>query len=356
MDWEGLSTDSIESQLVEDEELINRLRSRQLDALEELDHRQAATTDGARSLSEWVAARLDMAPESSRALVRTMRRTADSRDLRHRLSEGLSFDRVEALSRLSRRDPDDLLLWADVSRVRSEASKQARVSADVETRTFKDRFLVIQPTLDESWWRLWGGLDGHAGALVDKVLSERADSLDIPDGMQVDAGWRKATALAELVVADDPAPASVTVVVDARDASPTEGEAGVTLEPGVGVGRKALDLILCDAEVEVTARAEDGRLMSYGRKQRTAPPSLRRALLAESGFRCSVDGCQSWRRLQVHHTTPWSQGGRTDQEELVVLCWFHHQVAVHERGFQIQLHPDRRRVRLRNHEGRAPPI
>ncbi len=87
-----------------------------------------------------------------------------------RLGSGVSFDRVEALSRLSDRDPDDLLLWTDVAGVHREAAKQARITADTETRTAEDRFLVMQPSFDESWWKGWFGLDGTPGAMVDKIL------------------------------------------------------------------------------------------------------------------------------------------------------------------------------------------
>jgi hypothetical protein len=37
------------------------------------------------------------------------------------------------------------------------------------------------------------------------------------------------------------------------------------------------------------------------------------------------------------------------------LCWYHHHVVVHERHFQVVLHPDRRRVRFHNPDGRDPP-
>jgi hypothetical protein len=104
----------------------------------------------------------------------------------------------------------------------------------------------------------------------------------------------------ESLVSDDPPEAQITVVVEAREAVGNGGEAGVVLEPGVRVGRDALHAILCDADIEVTARTEDGKLMKYGRRARTAPPALKRALLAEAGFTCAADGCNSHRRLQVH--------------------------------------------------------
>jgi 5-methylcytosine-specific restriction endonuclease McrA len=95
--------------------------------------------------------------------------------------------------------------------------------------------------------------------------------------------------------------------------------------------------------------------MDYGRKQRTAPPALKRALLARYGFRCGADGCDSRHRLQVHHVVPWSQGGLTNQNNLVVLCWFHHQVVVHERGYEIYHHPRHGRIRFRKPPPRPGP-
>lgn len=353
MEWDGITTDTIEQQLIDDEHLIARVRARQIEMLGELDTRQVATADGSRSLSEWVCSRLDVGIESARTIVRTMRRLQNRPDLLSELADGrVTFDRVEALSRMN--DHAGLMEWADIASLRRQAAKKARIEAESEHRGAADRFLVMQPSLDESWWKLWGGLDGHSGALVDKVLGEAADQLPEVDGITADSSWRRATALVESLVADDAPPANVTVIVDTSDATSTGGAAGVVLEPGVNVGREALQSILCDAIIEVTARDGAGRYMDYGRRQRTAPPALKRALLAESGFMCAADGCTSRRRLQIHHLTPWSEGGETNQDELVVLCWFHHQIVVHERGFDIMFHPGRHRLRFRQPE-RGPP-
>jgi 5-methylcytosine-specific restriction endonuclease McrA len=324
--------------------------------LAELDVAQVAMADGSGSLSEWMSGRLDQGIESARTLVRTMRRLEDRPDLRDRLADGsASFDRIEALSRI----PDDvgLMEWADVSTVRREAAKRVLITAESESRTSADGFLVLQPSLDESWWRMWGGLDGPSGALVDEVLAEVADELPaLPDGSSGSAGWRKATALVETTVSDEPPPANLTVIVDADEAAGTNGESGVVLEAGPMVGRQALQAILCDVDTEVIGRSEDGRFMDYGRKERTAPPALKRALLAKYNHRCGADGCQSRYHLRVHHRTPWSEGGETNQEDLVVLCWFHHQVVVHERGYEIYFHRDPRRIRFRKPSGKRRSI
>jgi 5-methylcytosine-specific restriction endonuclease McrA len=157
------------------------------------------------------------------------------------------------------------------------------------------------------------------------------------------------------LVSDDPAPGQVSVIVDAADAFPSGGEAGVVLEPGVRAGRQALEAILCDSQTEIIARTSDGRFMDYGRRRRTAPPALKRALMAKYGHMCGADGCDSRNRLQVHHLIPWSQGGSTDQDNLIVLCWFHHQVIVHERGFQPYFHKGKTRIRFRKPPPRPGP-
>jgi hypothetical protein len=38
-----------------------------------------------------------------------------------------------------------------------------------------------------------------------------------------------------------------------------------------------------------------------------------------------------------------------------VLCWFHHQVIVHERGYEIYCHPDHGRIRFRKPPPRPGP-
>ena len=130
-------------------------------------------------------------------------------------------------------------------------AKRARITAEDEYRTASDQFLVMQPSLDESWWKGWFGFDGATGALVNKTLSEKADDLPLlPDGTRGDSSWRKAMALAELCVTDDPPPAQLTVFVDATQAVPSNGEAGVVLEAGPRIGRDALEAILCDAVTE----------------------------------------------------------------------------------------------------------
>jgi len=87
--------------------------------------------------------------------------------------------------------------------------------------------------------------------------------------------------------------------------------------------------------------------MVYGRRTRTIPPALRRAILHRDGNSCTADACPSRHHLQTHHIIPWSQDGLTDPDNLITLCWYHHHVVIHEQHFQIYRHPDHGRIRFR---------
>jgi hypothetical protein len=195
-------------------------------------------------------------------------------------------------------------------------------------------------------------LDGVTGAVIDQALTKKADELpELPDGSRGSLAWRKATALYELASGGESPQAQVTVFVDAEKATPTSGKAGVRLLAGPRVGAQALEAILCGCVTEVTVNAADGTPMVYGRSRRIVPPSLRLAVLARAGGHCEIDGCDSVYRVEVHHVDPWVPVGLTDPDNLIALCWFHHHIAVHERGFQIYQHPDHGRIRLRRPRG-----
>lgn len=353
MGYSTWTTDELEQELISDESERSRLAAKDLAILEELDYRQVASADGCRSLSEWTTARLDIHPDNAKSLVRTMRRTAERPDLRGALASGeISFDRMEALSRI----PEDVghVRQLDVAGVRREAANRVRITAEDEYRTARDQFLVMQPSLDASWWKLWGGIEGAAGALVDKVLSERADELPaLPDGTRGDSSWRKAIALAELCVGNDPPPTQVTVLTP-----PTPPQQRTCRDHA---GSRAQDW----------SRSPGSHHLRRGHRSdlpsRRRHPDAIRATIPDHPARSAAGnppprrqclhrhGCTSTRRLQIHHVIPWSEGGPTDHDNLITLCWYHPQIVVHRQGFRPYRHPKRSRIRFRR-AGRAPPV
>ncbi len=71
--------------------------------------------------------------------------------------------------------------------------------------------------------------------------------------------------------------------------------------------------------------------MSVGRKTRTVPPAIRRALQRRDRG-CRFPGCTCTRYVDAHHIHHWADGGATHIDNLVLLCRHHHRL-VHEGGF-----------------------
>ncbi|HEY6628515.1 MAG TPA: hypothetical protein VI193_06005, partial [Acidimicrobiia bacterium] len=138
------AVDYHESELVRLEGLKSQIAALQMRHLSHLDRAQVATADGSRSLSEWVAARLDLGHETAKALVRTMHRIEARPDLTEALAAGeATFDRVEALSRIQ--EDVGLLQHLDVAGVRRTAALKALITPEEEFRSADERFFVIQP-------------------------------------------------------------------------------------------------------------------------------------------------------------------------------------------------------------------
>ena len=90
--------------------------------------------------------------------------------------------------------------------------------------------------------------------------------------------------------------------------------------------------LACDASLVQMRHDADGAVLDVGRKTRTIPPSIRRALAARD-TNCRFPGCTS-RRCDAHHVQHWAEDGATNLDNLVLLCRRHHR-AVHEGGFGV---------------------
>ena len=355
-----LTTDTIEQQLIQLESYVAQARSRQIVLLREADQRQTPLSDGCRSLVEWTAGRLDVAPETARQLVRLARVLDDQPELEEDLAEGVrSFDRTYVTARLSAAGaPADQLeqtAGLDIASIRRLTGLYRRLSSKDHHQTFAERFVSMQPTLDRSSYRLWGQLPGADGTLVEQALLNRADSFPtLPDGTRNSLGQRNADALVSISQdsldtssSGEPSGAGpiLSIFQNHHLSQQSEGQAGSITSTGITVGQSTVDEIYCTGSVEHIA-IHNGQPLAAGRTTRVISPKLRRAVLYRDGG-CCADGCTSRYRLQPHHRIPWSQGGPTSPENLVTLCWFHHHVAIHQMGYTIK--PDSPPGRLRFH-------
>jgi len=110
------------------------------------------------------------------------------------------------------------------------------------------------------------------------------------------------------------------------------------LENGPGLDRRTAQRIACDAAiVAVLHHVGEGEPLRLGRKTRAISAAQRRALRIRDGG-CRFPGCHRRGHLEAHHVRPWSLLGRTDLENLVLLCRHHH-VLMHEGGFRVSAVP-----------------
>ena len=80
--------------------------------------------------------------------------------------------------------------------------------------------------------------------------------------------------------------------------------------------------------------------LDIGKATEEIPAHLRRAVIKRDRC-CGFPGCtQPPAVCQVHHIRPRSKGGRTSLINTILLCRFHHLIAVHRWGWAITLHPD----------------
>jgi hypothetical protein len=73
----------------------------------------------------------------------------------------------------------------------------------------------------------------------------------------------------------------------------------------------------------------------------TIPPGIRNAVILRDR-RCRwAGGCdQPASACEVHHTRHKADGGKTSTTDCVLLCTYHHQIAIHRQGWTLVLNPD----------------
>jgi hypothetical protein len=103
------------------------------------------------------------------------------------------------------------------------------------------------------------------------------------------------------------------------------------LENGPHVSAETSKRIACDCCKTEIEDDEYGNPLNIGRRSRTIPPPMRRALVSRDGV-CRFPGCGKHRFCDGHHVKHWADGGETSLDNLVLLCRHHHHL-VHEGGF-----------------------
>ena len=116
-----------------------------------------------------------------------------------------------------------------------------------------------------------------------------------------------------------------------------DGEPGRSDLDGIRVSAETSRRMACDAAVVAMVHAKDGSVLNVGRRTRTIPPHIRRAL-EERDRGCRFPGC-ACRFTEAHHVKHWADGGETSLRNTVLLCRRHHRT-VHEGRVKVGTSPD----------------
>lgn len=343
---------------------------RWLGLVAEFDRREGWAIEGARCCSAWVAWRCGLSPAAARDRVRVARRLAELDRVRAAFAAGeLSYSKVRALTRIEgvAREAELVELArsataAQLERMVSAYRGVVRAEQGVE-RIHSERSLTW--TFDEDGSLLLRGrLPAEQGAVVVRALEAAREEARRSTGASAEAQGPAMTADVDPVAARNPdalvavadsALAStasrsggdrfqVVVHVDAETlvgggaaaaagtgAGADAGEAArCELDRGPALAPETVRRLACDASV-VSVVERDGSPLSVGRKTRSIPPAIGRALRARDGG-CRFPGCDHHRHVDAHHVEHWAHGGQTALSNLVLLCRHHHRL-VHEGGF-----------------------
>ncbi len=124
------------------------------------------------------------------------------------------------------------------------------------------------------------------------------------------------------------------------------------------IPQSVLEEHFCNAQIKGVVFSSEGVPLWHGHTKRRATKAQMAALRALYGA-CGGCGADMW-ICDGHHRRPVSQGGRTDIDNLMLLCWFCHQ-KVHRHGWREV--PDGRGLytiappeRIRHGPARAPDL
>jgi uncharacterized protein DUF222/HNH endonuclease len=354
---------------------IHAATQRFLVLIAEFDRRRGWELDGHRSCADWLSHRTGFDLGACREKVRTARALGGLPQTSAAMARGeLSFSAVRALSRVATAENEEDLLAlasgctiAQLERTVRGWKRYSRLEeADRERERHESRAFSVFPD-DDGMYIVKGRLPVEVGALLMQALDAASDALfrEDPTGAESsDAERRKRAAqrradsialLAECALAagfgasdedgarddrgDHPRISGtraeryqVVLHVDAETLS-EDGEPGRShLADGTRVSAETSRRVSCDSGKVVMQHASDDSVLNVGRKTRTIPPALRRALdYRDRG--CRFPGC-GLRFTEAHHIKHWADGGETSLDNCLLLCGHHHRL-LHEGGWQV---------------------
>jgi hypothetical protein len=254
----------------------------------------------------------------------------------------LGVDKVVELCRFAAPESEgSLIVWAkgvSTASIRHKGDLVLRRAIEEVQDAERSRFL--------NWWYfdegrrfgLEGELPAADGAVVRRALERLAEQIPAMPGEvgEVHAEQRRADALVVLAssqISNDEDPDRATVVVHTRAGGYGSEDGASELEDGPVIHPETTKRLMCSGRLQWLLEDEVGDVLRVGRTTREPPRWMLRQL-KHRDRECRFPGCGSRRYVQAHHIRHWEDGGPTDLDNLILICFFHHKL-VHEYGWRI---------------------
>jgi len=336
---------------------IYAAESRFLALIREFDEKGYWAQQGLFSCAHWLNLKCGIGMNAAREKLRVAHALAELPKISERFNKGqLSFSKVRAITRIADANNEDyLLMIADhgtahhVEKLVSKYRTAKRLQdVDIVLAQYNNREMTHYYDHD-GCLVIKARLPAEQGALIVKAL-EMAMDIQFQDKDVYPKGTSTAVT-AETESETEPAPVAArradalteiaeTYMNNNESSGSTADRYQVvvhvtavtsSIEDGPGVSPETSRRIACDSSVVCIKEAKNGELLSIGRRSRSIPPPMRRALRARDKG-CRFPGCTHTRFVDGHHIKHWADGGDTSLDNLVLLCRHHHHL-VHEGGF-----------------------
>ncbi len=253
---------------------------------------------------------------------------------------------MRALTRVVEWHDEDSLLEYALRATAAQVEERCRQlrngrpqSASIAQRAWERRALTLWRDAARGVMRVSIEVPIEEGELIAQALDRAVAGGEAAEGIEFDANaWRAQqadalVAIAKTYLGNAEAAAGSTadryqVVVHVDEKS---------LRGGLGRADLPVDTVkrlTCDGSVVTVTETETGAPLDIGRKQRTVPTHMKRALWARDRG-CAFPGCDRKHYVDAHHIEHWADGGATSLDNLTLLCSHHHRL-LHEGGFAIR--------------------
>jgi hypothetical protein len=327
---------------------------RLLTLIREFDEQEGWAHLGFHSCAYWLNFKCGIDMNTARERVRVAHALGRLPKVDARFAKGaISYSKVRAVTRIANENNEDYLLMIAKHGTAHHVEKLVRLSRRAErlqdTEAAQERHDNCQLSYrydHDGCLVIKGRFPSEQGELIVKALEKAMEKQYAGNAeSEVDPiATRRADALAEVAetyMNSEPVPNSTAdryqVVVHVAAVTPASKDVSAEtshIENGPHVSAETSRRIACDCSVVGIRESENGEPLAIGRKTRSIPPAMRRALrMRDEG--CRFPGCTNDRFVDGHHIEHWADGGETGLDNLVLLCRRHHHL-VHEGGFNCE--------------------